>query len=76
MKCVICKSGTTAPGIKSFMLEKGSSIVIVKGVPAQVCNQCGEAYFDAQTTAELYAKASQSLENGAELEVIRLDKAA
>lgn len=53
MKCVICKSGTTAPGIKSFMLEKGNTIVIVKGVHAQVCNQCGECYFDAQTTAAL-----------------------
>jgi YgiT-type zinc finger domain-containing protein len=76
MKCVICKSGITAPGIKSFMLEKGNSIVIVKGVPAQVCNQCGEAYFDAETTADLYAKASRSMVSGAELEVINLHKAA
>ena len=76
MKCVICKSGITAPGIKSFMLEKGNSIVIVKGVTAQVCNQCGEAYFDAETTADLYAKASRSMESGAELEVITLHKAA
>jgi YgiT-type zinc finger domain-containing protein len=76
MKCVICKSGTTAPSIKSFMLEKGNTIVIVKGVHAQVCNQCGECYFDAETTAALYSKAADSLESGAELEVIRLDKAA
>lgn len=76
MKCVICKSGNTAPGIKSFMLEKGNSIVIVKGVPAQVCSQCGEAYFDDKTTAELYAKTLLSLQSGAELEVISLDKAA
>lgn len=76
MKCVICKTGVTAPGIKSFMLEQNDSIIIVKGVPAQVCNQCGEAYFDAKTTKELYEKATASLQNGAELEVIRLNKAA
>lgn len=76
MNCVICKTGVTAPGIKSFMLEKGNSIVIVKGVPAQICNQCGEAYFDAKTTKELYAQATVSIQNGAELEVIRLNTAA
>jgi YgiT-type zinc finger domain-containing protein len=76
MNCVICKTGVTAPGIKSFMLEKDNSIVIVKGVPAQVCNQCGEAYFDAQTTKALYAQAQNSFKNGAELEVIKLDRAA
>lgn len=76
MNCVICKTGVTAPGIKNFMLEKGSSIVIVKDVPAQVCNQCGEAYFDAATTKALYAQAAASIKNGAELEVIKLNKAA
>ncbi len=76
MKCVICKTGITAPGIKSFMLEQNDSIVIVKGVTAQVCNQCGEAYFDAKTTKELYAKATASIKNGTELEILRFNKAA
>ncbi len=76
MNCVICKTGLTAPGIKSFMLEKDNSIVIVKGVPAQICSQCGEAYFDAKTTKELYAKASESFLSGAELEIINLKTAA
>lgn len=76
MNCVICKTGVTAPGIKSFMLEKDNCIVIVKGVPAQICNQCGEAYFDSKTTKELYAKANESILNGAELEVINLKTAA
>lgn len=76
MTCVICKTGITAPSTKSFMLEKGDSIVIVKGVPAQVCNQCGEAYFDAKTTKALYAQAQISFKNGAELEVIKLGNLA
>lgn len=76
MNCVICKTGVTASGIKNFMLEKGNSIVIVKGVPAEICSQCGEAYFDAATTKALYTQANASLQNGAELEIIRLNKAA
>jgi YgiT-type zinc finger domain-containing protein len=76
MNCVICKTGITAPGIKSFMLEKDNSIVIVKGVPAQICNQCGEAYFDAVTTKALYTQAQASFKNGAELEIIKLGNMA
>jgi hypothetical protein len=45
-------------------------------VLAQICTQCGEAYFDAKTTKELYAKASESFSNGAELEIINLNTAA
>ncbi len=76
MSCVICRSGITVEGTKSFMLEQGDSIVIVKGVPAQICNQCGEAYFDAKTTKALYAQAQVSFKNGAELEVIKLGNLA
>ncbi|CAN5126732.1 hypothetical protein BH09BAC1_BH09BAC1_28590 [soil metagenome] len=76
MNCVICKTGITALGIKSFMLEKGNSILIVKNVPAQICNQCGEAYFDAVPTKALYAQAQASFKNGAELEVIKLGNLA
>ncbi|MDX2000812.1 MAG: type II toxin-antitoxin system MqsA family antitoxin [Chitinophagales bacterium] len=76
MNCLICKSGVTEPGIKNFMLERDNSIVIVKGVPAQVCSQCGEAYFDASTTKALYEQAQASLKNNPELEVIKLHIAA
>ena len=36
-----------------FIVDLGSCVVIVKNVPAQVCQQCGEASFDNETAKQL-----------------------
>ena len=71
MKCVICKTGETAPGKVTVTLERGSTVLLVKEVPAQLCDQCGEYYLDEQTTRRLYEQAEKALERNAELEVLR-----
>ena len=53
MKCVLCRTGETKPGKTTETYELGSAVVVVRGVPAQVCQQCGEAYTDEATTREL-----------------------
>ncbi len=71
MKCVICKTGETAPGKVTVTLERGSTVLLVKEVPAQVCDQCGEYYLDGHTSRRLYEQAEKALERNAELEVLR-----
>ena len=71
MKCTICKSGELAPGQVTVTLERKGAIIIVKGVPAKVCQQCGEYYLDEATTRRLYEQAEKALERNAELEVLR-----
>ena len=75
MQCSICKNGTTKNSIITVPLVKGDSVLIVKGVPAEVCENCGEYYLDEKTTHELYELAQQSFQSGAELEVINLKAA-
>ncbi len=53
MKCLICKHGETGPGMTTVMLERDETIVVLKNVPAEVCQTCGEAYLDAATTRHL-----------------------
>ncbi len=53
MKCVLCRTGETKPGKTTETYELGSAVVVVRGVPAQVCQQCGETYTDEATTREL-----------------------
>ena len=43
MNCVICKNGTTAEGFVTVTLQRNSSIII-KNVPAEICDNCGEFY--------------------------------
>jgi YgiT-type zinc finger domain-containing protein len=55
MKCLVCKNGETRPGSTTETYELGAAVVVVRGIPAQVCDQCGEAYTDAETTRRLEA---------------------
>ena len=44
MNCSVCKRGRTTPGETSVVLERDVTIVIVRGVPADLCDECGEYY--------------------------------
>ena len=57
MKCPICKHGNTHPGVASITLERGNTTVMFKRVPAEVCENCGEAYHDAKVTQSLLQQA-------------------
>jgi YgiT-type zinc finger domain-containing protein len=52
MKCVICKQAETVSGTATVTLERGEFTYVVKGVPAQVCPNCGEDYVSEQITSE------------------------
>ena len=44
MECVICKHGTTRSGFVTVTLDRDNCIVILKQVPADICQNCGEYY--------------------------------
>lgn len=71
MKCVICKHGETQPGLVTVTLERDDTIVILKGVPADVCNNCGEYYLSAAVTEEVLQRAEAAVNKGAEVEILR-----
>ena len=35
------------------MVDLENTIIIIKGVPAKVCTQCGEQYFDDKTSENI-----------------------
>ena len=50
MTCFFCK-GRTEERLTKYIVDLGTCVVIVKNVPARVCQQCGEATFsDAVVT--------------------------
>lgn len=69
MKCMICKQGETQPGTVTVTLERGGTTLIFKSVPAQVCDNCGEAYVDEATTERLLAAAEAAVKAGVQVEV-------
>jgi len=71
MKCIICKNGETQPGKGTVTLQRDGTIVIVKEVPAEVCDNCAEYYFSEEITEKLLAKAGQAAASGVEVEIIK-----
>lgn len=71
MKCVICKQGEILQQKTTVVLQRGESTVVIKGVPAEVCENCGEPYFSESMTQKLLERAEQAVKNGAEVEIIR-----
>ena len=69
MKCVICKQGETRVGKTTMTLERGSFTMVMKSVPAQVCQNCGEAYVDEATTKALLKTAEREAKAGSQVEV-------
>jgi YgiT-type zinc finger domain-containing protein len=50
MKCVICKHGETKPGLVTVTLERDECIIVLKKVPAEICDNCGEYYLSDAVT--------------------------
>ena len=71
MKCVICKVGETHNGFANVTLEREKSIIIIKQVPAEICNNCGEYYLNEEITESLLKKAEVVVQSKVELEVIQ-----
>lgn len=69
MTCIICKHGQTSPGQVSVTLERNGATVVFKSVPAQVCQNCGEQYVAAETTARLLDQAKQAIKAGVQVEI-------
>lgn len=68
MKCLICRYGETRPGKVTVTIERDGTILVVKGVPALVCLNCGEEYVSEETTARLL-KAAEDAERAAGVQV-------
>ena len=71
MKCPVCRQGETRPGRVTVTLARGDSTLVFKGVPAEVCENCGEAFHSEQVTRALLAQAEDAARAGVEVDVRR-----
>ena len=69
MKCVICRHGETKVGEVTVTLERTKKTIVMRSVPAEICDNCGEQYIDGPATARLLAQADELAKSGADLEV-------
>jgi YgiT-type zinc finger domain-containing protein len=69
VKCVICKVGETRPGRTTVTLERETTTLVFKAVPAEVCANCGEAYVADEVTRQILAAAEHAARSGVQVDV-------
>lgn len=53
MLCRDCRGTEFKKDLVNSMIDVDNKFYIIKNVPASVCNQCGETYYDFNTTLKL-----------------------
>jgi len=71
MKCALCRHGQTFLGKTTVTLHRGDTIVILKEVPAEVCENCGEYYLSETITAKVLRRAEEEVAKGSEVQIMR-----
>ena len=52
MECFMCKGQMEDKKVK-YLVDLENTIIIIKDVPAKVCQKCGEKYFEDDTAKNI-----------------------
>lgn len=69
--CPICRNGELKQGIADKVLVRNQMTLVVKDVPARICDVCGERFFDADITQQLLTIAHEAERAGVMVDVRR-----
>jgi YgiT-type zinc finger domain-containing protein len=69
MICVTCKTGQYKEGQTTVILTIDETSVIIKEVPALVCDQCGEYILSSEITRHVLDIAREARSKGTEVEI-------
>lgn len=75
MKCIMCK-GDLENKLTNFIADLGNCIIIVKDVPSQVCNQCGEVSYSHDVALQLEKITNKLKDAMTEVAIVHYNKAA
>jgi YgiT-type zinc finger domain-containing protein len=71
MKCPLCRQGELQPGTSDETVSYEGMTLVVKDVPAEICDTCGEPYFNEQVTQRLLDLAREAAAAGVVVDVRR-----
>ncbi|MDP3013135.1 MAG: YgiT-type zinc finger protein [Candidatus Subteraquimicrobiales bacterium] len=73
--CVLC-GGQKVAGTTTFTTDFGFGVLVIRNVPASVCQKCGEDWVDDNTAQELEKLARKARAAHRQVEIIDYQKAA
>ena len=60
MNCIVCHHGQTRPGTTTITFHRDGQTVVVNEVPAEICENCGEAYVAEDVTEQVLEMAAEA----------------
>jgi YgiT-type zinc finger domain-containing protein len=76
MKCIVCKHSNTQPGKMTATFERADTTIVIKEIPADVCDNCGEQYLSQAISAQLLKQAEDAVKAGIQIDVRKYKSAA
>ena len=74
-KCPLC-NGSKVKSTTTFTVDLGFGVVVVRNVPALVCNQCGSDWIDDDTAQHLETVVETARKNHAMVEITQYEDLA
>lgn len=69
MNCILCKANLTKGNV-NHIVDLGEGIIIIKNVPANICEQCGEYFLDTKIALKLESLVDEIKKNKAEVFIV------
>jgi YgiT-type zinc finger domain-containing protein len=69
MECSVCRHGQTRSGATAVTFHHDRQTIVVTEVPAEACENCGEAYVTEEVTERLLDLAANARAAGVEVVV-------
>jgi YgiT-type zinc finger domain-containing protein len=66
MSCPICGHDALSAGTTTFAADADGTVVVMRNVPADVCDNCGESFVTDKIAAELEALVVDAQNSGTE----------
>ncbi len=74
--CMFCKCETTVSSLTTHVVSYKNSIIIIKNVPCEECEQCGEKYYSNEVAKQLEHLVNIAKQLMQEIAIIDYSKAA
>ena len=70
MECFMCKGELEKKKV-NYVVDLEKTIIIIKDLPAKVCNNCGEKFYDDETAKNIEKIVNQLKELTVEVTVVK-----
>lgn len=69
MKCTMCGQAEPRAGTTTVTVERSGATLVMKGVPALICPNCGEDFVSEDAAKRISAAAAEVVAKGVSVEV-------